>query len=272
MACLENDPCLRIPMVNSAVPAGCWDLDLATGSLALCPNSRAMFGLRPDTPERLTESEWTSRFHPADLPAVREALAASLLHHAPYAQRFRTIHTDGSVYLVLGIGRPLEYGNGSCRFAGWNFDVVSTGEMAADWILAHPEAVRAEHLFSLLPSTAQAQHPPLGEYPPEALLERAETILRVRSARERIFSRAICGEPAFDLLLGLYLRSGEKEVSLTSLAKPSGVPYSSAMRWIRYLVGKGYVERTESKSDRRVTCVQLTPAGRAMMDEFLSIR
>lgn len=259
-------------MVNSAVPAGCWDLDLATGSLALCPNSRAMFGLRPDGTDRLTESEWTSRFHPGDLPGVREALAAALLRRAPYAQRFRTIHPDGSVHLVLGIGRPLEYGNGSCRFAGWNFDVVSTGEMAADWISAHPEAVSAEHLFSLLPSFARAQHPSLGEYPPEDLLERAQSILRVRRARERLFCPAMCGEPAFDLLLCLYLRSGEKENSLTSLARPSGIPYSSAMRWIRYLVGKGYVERTESKSDRRVTCVQLTPAGRAMMDEFLSIR
>jgi DNA-binding MarR family transcriptional regulator len=261
-----------MPMVNSAVPAGCWDLDLATGSLALCPNSRAMFGLRPDTPDRLTESEWTSRFHPGDLPAVREALAASLVHRAPYAQRFRTIHPDGTAHLVLGIGRPLEYGNGSCRFAGWNFDVVSTGEMAADWISAHPEAVSSEHPFSLLPSTAQAEHPSPCEYPREALLKRAESIVRVRRARERLFSRAMCGEPAFDLLLCLYLRSGEKEVSLTSLARPSGIPYSSAMRWIRYLVGKGYVERTESKSDRRVICVHLTPAGRAMMDEFLSIR
>src|SRR3954452_9686470 len=259
-------------MVNPALPAGCWDLDLATGSLALCPTSRVMFGLRPESPDRLTESEWTSRFHPGDLPAVHEALAASLVHRAPYAPRFRTIHPDGSVHLVLGLGRPLENGNGSCRFAGWNFDVVSTGEIAADWISAHPEAVSAEHLFSLLPSTAQAQHPSPGEYPPEALLERAESILRVRRARERLFSRAMCGEPAFDLLLCLYLRSGEKEISLASLARPSGIPYSSAIRWIRYLVGKGYVERTESKSDRRVTCVQLTPAGRAMMDEFLSIR
>lgn len=234
--------------------------------------SRAMFGLGPDSPDLLIESEWTSRFHPDDLRNVRDALNASLVQGAPYAQRFRTIHPDGSVHLVLGIGRPIESGGGSCRFVGWNFDVVSTGEMAAEWISAHPESVGAEHLFSLLPSTAQGQHPSAGKYPPEALLERAESILRVRRARERLFSRAMCGEPAFDLLLCLYLRSGEKEISLTSLARPSGIPYSSAMRWIRYLVGKGYVQRTESKSDRRVTCVQLTTAGRDMMDEFLSIR
>jgi DNA-binding MarR family transcriptional regulator len=44
------------------------------------------------------------------------------------------------------------------------------------------------------------------------------------------------------------------------------------MRWIRYLADKGFVERTESRSDRRVTCVQLTPAGRGAMDELLALR
>jgi len=259
-------------MLSSVIPAGCWDLDLATGSLALCRKSRAMFGLGTDSPDRLTESEWTSRFHPGDLPAVREALAASLVQRAPYAQRFRTIHPDGSIHLVLGIGRPLEYGRRPCRFVGWNFDVVSTGDMAADWISAHPEAVSGEHVFSLLPSTAEAERPSALKYPPEALLERAEQILRVRRAREQLFSRAICGEPAFELLLCLYLQSKEKETSVTSVATSAGIPYSSAMRWIRYLVGKGYVERTDSRSDRRVTCVELTPYARAMMDEFLSIR
>jgi len=259
-------------LMSSTVPAGCWDLDLATGLLALCRKSRAMFGFTKDSPDRLTESEWTSRFHPGDLPAVRAALVASLVHRAPYAQRFRTIHPDGTTHLVLGIGQPLEYGRGPCRFVGWNFDVVSTGEMAADWISAHPEAVSAEHLFSLLPSTAEAEGPSADKYPPEALLERAEWMLRMRRAREQLFSRAMCGEPAFELLLCLYVRSGESEISLTSLARPAGIPYSSAMRWIRYLVGKGYVERTDSRSDRRATCVQLTPCGRAMMDEFLSVR
>lgn len=259
-------------MVNPTISAGCWDLDLATGSLALCRESRAMFGVCPDSSNRLTEKEWTSRFHPGDLPAVRHALIESAVHRAPYAERFRTVHPDGSIKLVLGIGRPLEYCGGSCRFVGWNFDLVSTGDMAADWISAHPEALCAEHLFSLLPSSERAREAPSNEYPPEALLKRAESILRVRRSRERLFCRAMIGEPAFDLLLSLYLRSGEKEISLTSLATSAGVPYSSAMRWIRYLVDKGHVERTESRSDRRATCVELTPSGRAMMDEFLSVR
>src|SRR4051794_25750464 len=110
MVCREILHHLTIPMVSSTIPAGCWDLDVATGMLALCPQSRAMFGLSPDSTGLLTEREWTGRFHPDDLAPVREALTAGLVHRIPYAMRFRTIHSDGSIQMILGIGRPLEQG------------------------------------------------------------------------------------------------------------------------------------------------------------------
>jgi DNA-binding MarR family transcriptional regulator len=256
--------------ITSSMPAGCWDLDLSTGMLALCSHSRIMFGLGPDSPDRLTESEWESRFHAEDLAPVREALSASLIHRAPYAVRFRTIHPDGSVREVLGVGRPLEYGARDTRFVGWNFDVRSTGDLAADWISAHPEALSAGHRFSMLPATGQSQEPFAGTS--SELLDRAQSILRVRRARERLLGRAVIGEPVFDLLLSLYVRSGQAETSLTSLARPAGVPYSTALRWTCYLADKGLLERTESRTDRRVTCVRLTAYGRAVMDELLSLR
>jgi DNA-binding MarR family transcriptional regulator len=239
--------------------------------LALCPQSRTMFGLSPASTDRLTESEWTSRFHPDDLATVREALTAGLVHRTPYAVRFRTIHPGGSIQVVLGVGRPLEYDK-NAHFVGWNFDVGSTSEMAADWISAHPEVFSGEHLFSVLPSSMQPPEGASNELSAEALLERAKTILRVRGARERLLGRGAIGEPAFDLLLCLYVRSEEKEASLTSLAKASGTPNTSAMRWIRYLGDRGLVEFSESTSDRRAMRVQLTPAGRTVMDEFLAVR
>jgi DNA-binding MarR family transcriptional regulator len=258
--------------VSSTIPAGCWDLDVATGMLALCPQSRAMFGLSRDSTGLLTESEWASRFHPDDLAPVREALTAGLVEGTPYAMRFRTIHSDGRIQMVLGVGRPLAGGGEHARFVGWNFDVAMTGEMAADWISAHPEALSTEHLLSVLQSSGQPQEASSKELSSKALLERAESILRVRAARERMLGRAAVGEPAFDLLLRLYVRSGQKETSLSSLARPAAIPWSSAMRWIRYLADRGLVECTDSRSDRRATCVQLTPSGRVMMDEFLSAR
>jgi len=259
-------------MMSSTMPAGCWELDLATGTLNLCPHSRRMFGLNPDSSELLTESEWTERFHPDDLAVVREALTACLVHHKPYAERFRTIHPDGSVQVVFGVGRPLEDGGKHGRFVGWNFDPVSAGELAGEWILGHPEALGGEHVFSVVPSAAQPIESSPEAMPPEALLARAQYILRVRRSRERLMGRAMMREPVFDLLLCLYVRSGQRETSLMSLAKPAGIPYSSAMRWIAYLADKGFVARRESERDRRATSVFLTAAGRAVMDELLAIR
>lgn len=259
-------------MVNSAIPAGCWDLDLESGSLALCSRSRTMFGLSPGSTDRLSEREWASRFHPEDLPAVRRGLTASLVHGAPYAERFRTIHPDGSIQMVLGIGRPLLSGGTSARFVGWNFDIVETGKMAVDWITAHPEAVGGDPGIPVRAPNARAKASSAAEPPSSPLLERAESIQRVRRARERLLGRAAIGEPAFDLLLCLYLQSGQKGSSVTSLARPAGIAYSSAMRWIRYLADKGFVERTDSRLDRRAICVQLTPSGRAVLDELFSLR
>ena len=254
------------------MPAGCWDLDLATGALKLCPHSRRMFGLSPHSRELLTESEWVERFHPEDLAVVRQALTACLVHQTPYAERFRTIHPDGTVQTVLGVGRPVEDDGKHGRFVGWNFDLMTAGDLARQWISAHPDAFGGEHHFSIVPAAAAKSDASQGTAPPEPLLERAQYILRVRRSRERLIGKAVIGEPAFDLLLCLYVRSGQRETSLTSLAKPAGIPYSSAMRWIAYLVDKGLVERSESESDRRSTCVELTPLGRAVMDELLSIR
>src|SRR3954454_22135206 len=119
-------------MMSSTMPAGCWDLDLATGTLRLCRQSRRMFGLSPHSRELLTESEWVERFHPDDLAVVRQALTACLVHQTPYAERFRTIHPDGSVQMVLGVGRPLEVHGEHRRFVGLNFDLMSAGELARE--------------------------------------------------------------------------------------------------------------------------------------------
>jgi DNA-binding MarR family transcriptional regulator len=256
-----------------ALPAGCWDLDLATGMLALCSQSRMMFGLSPASTDRLAESEWSNRFHPEDLVTVRNALTAGLVNGTPYAVRFRTIHPSGTIQVVLGVGRPLKHANNNnAHFVGWNFDVASTGATAAEWISTQPDVLSAEHLLSVLPSSVEPENGSSNELPSEALLERAKSVLRVRRARERLFCRAMFGEPAFELLLYLYVQSGQKGISLTSLTKPARIPYSSAIRWIRYLADKGLVECAESRSDRRATTIQLTPSGRAVMDEFLSLQ
>jgi DNA-binding MarR family transcriptional regulator len=259
-------------MMSTTMPAGCWDLDLATGALKLCPQSRKMFGLNPDSSELLTESEWVERCHPDDLAIVRQALTECLVHQTPYAERFRTIHPDGSVQLVLGVGSPVEADGEHGRFVGWNFDLMFAGDLARRWISEHPDPFGGEHQFAIVRPEADPSRAPSDRLTDVELLERARAILRVRRSRERLLGRGMIGEPAFDLLLCLYVRSGQQETSLSSLAKPAGIPYSSAMRWFAYLADKGLAERKESETDRRANSVHLTALGRDVMDELLSIR
>jgi DNA-binding MarR family transcriptional regulator len=259
-------------MMGTAMPAGCWDLDLATGDLKLCPHSRSLFGLGPKAAEVLRESEWIERLHPDDLAVVREAMRACITHQRPYAERFRTIHPDGTVQPVFGIGRPINDEAGRARFLGWNFDPVAAGEQAMRWIAEYPQVMRAENLFSISSAAHLGDEEPQGSIHEDARLERAQSILRVRRSRERVLGRAMLGEPAFDLLLCLYVREEQRDKSLASLAHTAGIPYSSAMRWISYLEDKALVEREQLGRNRRSTPVRLTLAGRAAVDELLSIR
>jgi DNA-binding MarR family transcriptional regulator len=254
---------LNMSAMSTTMPAGCWDLDLETGELKLCPHSRTLFGLNADPAEPLSERDWAQRLHPDDLAAVWAAMRACISHERPYAERFRTIHADGTMQPVFGIGRPIKDDDGGrVRFVGWNFDAIAAGALAGNWISEHPEALIGENLLSINSSPKAT----------EALLERARFILRVRRSRERLLGRAMIGEPAFDLLLSLYVQQGQQENSLTSLAQTAGIPYSSAMRWVSYLGDKDLIERSHSDENRRSLPVRLTQTGRAVMDELLSIR
>jgi PAS domain S-box-containing protein len=233
--------------MTSTLPAGSWELDMGTGLLTLCPRSRQMFGLSRRCAHALSEREWIDHVHPEDLRVVREAMRACLLDHKPYAERFRTIHPDGSVHVILGLGSPVDGCAERRRFAGFNLDVVSASKLASEKATENPNPFR--------------------------LLERAKAIVRVRRARDRLLGRAVVGEPAYDLLLALYVSANRRRgVPLTILARSAKVPYSSALRWIAYLEDKGFVSRSQSSSDRRVILIRLTESGVAVLHDFLALR
>lgn len=251
-------------MMSSTVAAGRWELDIGTGILNLCRRSRKMFGLPPHVAEPMREEEWVPRIHSDDLAVVRRALHASLVDGTIYAERFRAIRPDGSVREIFGVGRPVGDLAHRGRFVGWNVDVVSSAHLAGDWTC---EGGHASHGTNLRGDGSDARSEP------ERLLERAEEIRRVRRARGRLLGQAMLGEPAFDLLLAMYVLSAKQEiVSLNSLAKAAGVPGTSAWRWLAYLVDKGFVTRCQSVTDRRAVSARLTDRGRAVFNEILAIR
>jgi DNA-binding transcriptional ArsR family regulator len=98
-------------------------------------------------------------------------------------------------------------------------------------------------------------------------------LIRQRQLRGRFFDAALFADPAWDMLLDLAAaRVEHKRVSVTSLCIASGVPPTTALRWIGQLTGAGLLERVQDESDRRRAFLALTDeAAEAMARYFATI-
>jgi hypothetical protein len=98
----------------------------------------------------------------------------------------------------------------------------------------------------------------------------AERIYRARRDRERIFNDDIFADPAWDLLLDLFVRSARNEqVSISSACHAASVPEATALRYLKALNEKNYVERISHPNDKRSTMLKMTQLGSNLMIEWL---
>lgn len=96
-------------------------------------------------------------------------------------------------------------------------------------------------------------------------------IIRERRVRERYFNEVRFGEPAWDIILDLTLAWFENTtVAVSSLCIASGVPMSTAMRWINDMIEAGIIDRWIDPADGRRTLVRITPATRDAMLRYLA--
>ncbi|MBB3861759.1 DNA-binding NarL/FixJ family response regulator [Novosphingobium hassiacum] len=92
---------------------------------------------------------------------------------------------------------------------------------------------------------------------PDPLLVRK--IIRQRQLRARFFDGDLFADPAWDMLLDLAAsRAEHKRVSVTSLCIASGVPPTTALRWITQMTEAGLFCRAEDESDRRRAFITLS--------------
>lgn len=103
---------------------------------------------------------------------------------------------------------------------------------------------------------------------PRLLSSAASELFRMRRARDQQIPSGIVGEPAWDMLLALYIED-PAGLPISSICYASGVPSSTGLRWIAALTKKGLVDREPHQRDRRVTLVSLTDLGRLMMERSL---
>jgi DNA-binding MarR family transcriptional regulator len=102
------------------------------------------------------------------------------------------------------------------------------------------------------------------------LLARAKHILSSRRQRLRYFNPAIFGEPAWEILLVLYItdQAGGRQ-TLGKLADWIDTPLTSVLRWVSYLEKEKFLERRQHPTDRRTTFLQLLDRGRDAMTAYL---
>ena len=105
----------------------------------------------------------------------------------------------------------------------------------------------------------------------EMLRTVAVSIYRSRQYRTQYFDGELFGEPAWDMLLDLFINhvSGRR-VPTTSLCVASGVPQATGLRWLATLVEAGLARRIRAPDDSRLRLVEITDEGYKVMRRFLT--
>lgn len=99
----------------------------------------------------------------------------------------------------------------------------------------------------------------------------AEELYRDRRRRASYLPSHLLGEPAWDILLDLYIAEKRNQsVSVTSACIAAAVPLTTALRWVRQLERDGLVERRDDESDARRRYVRLTEAGYERMTAYFA--
>ncbi|UAB79755.1 winged helix DNA-binding protein [Erythrobacter sp. SCSIO 43205] len=102
--------------------------------------------------------------------------------------------------------------------------------------------------------------------------EMAREAYVLRRRRTAIFDNdELFGEPAWDILLDLYIASVEnKSVSVSSACIGSAAPPTTGLRWLGVLSEQGLIAREHDPEDQRRVLVRLTEKGLTAMDRYFA--
>lgn len=110
------------------------------------------------------------------------------------------------------------------------------------------------------------------EVRPRDRREFARRILRVRQQRNAILGADSFRDPAWDMLLDLYVQDADhKGTMISALCIASGVPQTTALRYIYRLEQLGLVQTTDHPTDQRRTMVSLSDDARPRVERLLDM-
>lgn len=143
---------------------------------------------------------------------------------------------------------------------------VSTGEDSGAFRFESPDPTYSgKDLEDSSDRLVRAARPPL---PDPRLVRR---IIHQRQLRARFFDGGLFADPAWDMLLDLAAaRAEHKRVSVTSLCIASGVPPTTALRWIAQMKEFGLFERVQDEADKRRAFIALTDKAADAMARYFA--
>ena len=125
-----------------------------------------------------------------------------------------------------------------------------------------------EHALLASPQPQPAKRTSRPPLPDPRLIHR---IIKRRQLRHRFFEGDLFADPAWDMLLDLTAaRAEHRRVSVTSLCIASGVPTTTALRWIAQLVEMGLFQRLKDDQDKRRVFIALSDSAADAMARYFA--
>jgi hypothetical protein len=102
--------------------------------------------------------------------------------------------------------------------------------------------------------------PPVSADVPPISAETVRSVIRARRLRDRYFPEGLFADPAWDMLLDLLQAEiAQLRVPVSSLCIAAAVPATTALRWLKTMVGQGLFIRRADPHDGRRVFVELAP-------------
>jgi hypothetical protein len=99
----------------------------------------------------------------------------------------------------------------------------------------------------------------------------ARRLMSERRERENTFGADFFADPAWDMILDLFIAHEEKrKISVSSLCIAAAVPPTTALRWIKSLTEKGIFVRSDDPDDGRRGWIALSPEMHSRMQALIS--
>ena len=149
-------------------------------------------------------------------------------------------------------------------------DLFFGREDVSVFALTPEETALARSILAKLVGNSEADPATLDLRREQSAVDLARSVHHARKRRAEHFGPVLFSEPAWDMLLILFIygaRDGER-LSVTRLAEYGDAPLTTAIRWLDYLESQRMIVRRQCEIDRRRYFVELSEHGRSLLTTY----